>query len=67
MGHPYKVLRMQRLVCHSVLDPLALVMKTMASAWRAEDRPLWVEEERKGFQGSSYAVSLQSLELQGVF
>lgn len=70
MGRPYK-LRMQRLVCDSALDPLVLVMKTMASAWRAEDRQLWVEpalsEGKEGFEGSSYKVSLHSLELQGVF
>lgn len=71
VGRPYKVLRMQRLVCDSTLDPLVLVMKTIASAWRAEDQQLWVEpalsERKEGFEGSSYMVSLHSLQLQGVF
>jgi hypothetical protein len=46
-------------------------MKTIASAWRAEDQQLWVEpalsERKEGFEGSTYMVSLHSLELQGVF
>lgn len=73
VGRPYNVLRMQRLVCESGLDPSVLLIKTMVSAWRTEDRQPWVEPalsqkgEREGFERYSYIVNLQSLELQGVF